>query len=116
VPVAQQPHCACSAHMRGRVAGIEGVQRAPSPTLSPTDPVPRGLLTLCPLWPVVSVYIYIYMYTYIYIYIYIYIYKCDMGASGIGPEGWWYVAAMCVHVSDSQSAASASHLYRPVCL
>ena len=38
-----------------------------------------------------------------------------MGASGIGPEGWWYVAAMCVHVSDSQSAASASHLYRPVC-
>ena len=26
----------------------------PSPTLSPTDPVPRGLLTLCPLWPVVS--------------------------------------------------------------
>ena len=21
---------------------------APSPTLSPTDPVPRGLLTLCP--------------------------------------------------------------------
>ena len=23
---------------------------APSPTLSPTDPVPRGLLTLCPAW------------------------------------------------------------------
>ena len=22
--------------------------RTPSPTLSPTDPVPRGLLTLCP--------------------------------------------------------------------
>ena len=34
--------------------------RAPSPTLSPTDPVPRGLLTLCPgaqLWPTVSVYV-----------------------------------------------------------
>ena len=30
----------------------------PSPTLSPTDPVPRGLLTLCPrgqLWPTGSV-------------------------------------------------------------
>ena len=24
------------------------VERVPSPTLSPTHPVPRGLLTLCP--------------------------------------------------------------------
>jgi len=46
-----------------------------SPTLSSTDPVPRGLLTLCPLWPVVSVYVCMYVYMYvIYIYIYIYIY------------------------------------------
>ena len=34
----------------------------PSPTLSPTDPVPRGLLTLC---PGLHIYIYIYIYTYI---------------------------------------------------
>jgi len=33
--------------------------RLPSPTLSPTDPVPRGLLTLCP-----ELYIYIYIYAY----------------------------------------------------
>ena len=32
----------------------------PSPTLSPTDPVPRGLLTLCP-----GLHIYIYIYIYI---------------------------------------------------
>jgi len=41
----------------------------PSPTLSPTDPVPRGLLTLC---PAPSVYIYIHMYVCIYVYIYKY--------------------------------------------
>ena len=35
---------------------------SPSPTLSPTDPVPRGLLTLCP-----GLHIYIYMCVYIYI-------------------------------------------------
>jgi len=36
----EQPHCA-SLTVLARA-------RTPSPTLSPTDPVPRGLLTLCP--------------------------------------------------------------------
>ena len=27
---------------------VRACVRVPSPTLSPTDPVPRGLLTLCP--------------------------------------------------------------------
>ena len=30
------------------VGHVAGKQPVPSPTLSPTDPVPRGLLTLCP--------------------------------------------------------------------
>ena len=41
----------------------------PPPTLSPTEPVPRGLLTL---WIGLQ---YMYMYMYIYIYIYIYVYN-----------------------------------------
>ena len=49
----------------------------PSPTLSPTDPVPRGLLTLwAGLHMYMYVYIYICIYIYIYVYIYIYIYMC----------------------------------------
>ena len=42
---------------------------APSPTLSPTDPVPRGLLTLCPG---------------LHEYIYIYIYISDMRPLAVG--------------------------------
>jgi len=42
----------CPARLFARGAGCGGaaykLARAPSPTLSPTDPVPRGLLTLCP--------------------------------------------------------------------
>ena len=50
------------------LAGVCVCVCVPSPTLSPTDPVSRGLLTLCTLWPVVSVYVcIIYIYTYIYI-------------------------------------------------
>jgi len=48
--------------------------RSPSPTLSPTDPVPRGLLTLCPGASCECVCIYIYIYLYIYMYVVIYIY------------------------------------------
>ena len=59
----------------------------PSPTLSPTDPVPRGLLTLCPgassgplcqcmYVCIFNIYMYIYVYICIYAYIYTYIYMC----------------------------------------
>ena len=52
---------------------MQGSRLGPSPTLSPTDPVPRGLLTLCPGLHI-YIYIYIHMYMHMYIYIYIYIY------------------------------------------
>ena len=47
----------------------------PSPTLSPTDPVPRGLLTLWAGLHYMCVCVCVYIY--IYIYICIYIYRCD---------------------------------------
>jgi len=40
-----------SSRLRSRHPGnpiLHAAARLPSPTLSPTDPVPRGLLTLCP--------------------------------------------------------------------
>ena len=70
----------------------------PSPTLSPTDPVPRDLLTLCPaassgpylqtalpcyvrlavlficLCPSLCVYVYVYAYAYAYVYVYVRVY------------------------------------------
>ena len=71
--------------------------RVPSPTLSPTHPVPRGLLTLCPaassgpylqtalpcyvrlavlficLCPSLCVYVYAYAYAYVYVYVRVYL-------------------------------------------
>ena len=45
----------------------------PSPTLSPTDPVPRGLLTLC---PGLHVYIYIYIYVCVCVCVCVCVYVC----------------------------------------
>ena len=65
--------------------------RVPSPTLSPTDPVSRGLLTLCPglhiykyIYMCVCVYMYIYVYIHIYTYIYTYIYIHTNNSTGMG--------------------------------
>ena len=48
---------------QGKLCGLSG----PSPTLTPTDPVPRGYI---------YIYIHIYIYTHTHIYIYIYMYIC----------------------------------------
>ena len=56
-PLVDGYHQRCCAHTRAPLLGHlakagaswRGSRCQPSPSLSPTDPVPRGLLTLCPL-------------------------------------------------------------------
>ena len=64
---------ASRAHMRQSTGDENSSPSAswPEPTLSPTDPVPRRLLTLCP-----GLHIYIHIHIHIHIYIYICICIC----------------------------------------
>ena len=61
-------NCSCHNGVRREIVCVEA---RPSPTLSPTDPLPRGLLTLC---PGLHIYIYVCVCVCVCIYIYIYIY------------------------------------------
>ena len=62
---------------KGKLSPCLRASYLPSPTPQPTDPVPRGLLTLwAGLHICIYIYICIYIHTYICIYIYIYVPAC----------------------------------------